>query len=171
MRKIIIALTTIITVAAVGMTTTFALNSMNDIKIEASEATAIPEIKITEKQSAQTNEKTETVEIEKTATKDTTSSPTEEVPTVQKTETAEPNNEQTAPAEIICDYCGGADGHHYEDANGDGICDHYSGSHNGGYGTHHRYYSDENRDGICDNYGNGGYGQGGGYGHHGRHHR
>lgn len=171
MRKIIIMITTIITVAAVGMTTTFALNSMNDIKIEASEATAIPEIKITEKQSAQTNEKTETVEIEKTATKDTTSSPTEEVPTVQKTETAEPNNEQTAPAEIICDYCGGAYGHHYEDANGDGICDHYSGSHNGGYGTHHSYYSDENRDGICDNYGNGGYGQGGGYGHHGRHHR
>ena len=171
MRKIIIVITTIITVAAVGMTTTFALNSMNDIKIEASEATAIPEIKITEKQSAQTNEKTETVEIEKTATKDTTSSPTEEVPTVQKTETAEPNNEQTAPAEIICDYCGGDYGHHYEDANGDGICDHYSGSHNGGYGTHHRYYSDENRDGICDNYGNGGYGQGGGYGHHGRHHR
>ena len=77
MRKIIIVITTIITVAAVGMTTTFALNSMNDIKIEASEATAIPEIKITEKQSAQTNEKTETVEIEKTATKDTTSSPTE----------------------------------------------------------------------------------------------
>lgn len=170
MRKIIIVITTIITVAAVGMTTTFALNSMNDIKIEASEATAIPEIKIMEKQSAQTNEKTETVEIEKTVTKDTTSSPTEEVPTVQKTETAEPNNEQTAPAEIICDYCGGAYGHHYVDANGDGICDHYSGSHNGGYGNHHRYYTDENRDGICDNYGNGGYGQGRGNGHHARHH-
>ena len=163
MRKIIIALTTIITVAAVGTTTTLALNSMNDIKIEANEATDIPDINITEKQSAQTNEKT--------VSEDTTSLPTEEVPTVPKTEAAVPNTEQTAPAEIICDYCGGAYGHHYEDANGDGICDHYSGNHNGGYGTHHRYYADENGDGICDNHGNGGYGQGGGYGHHGRHHR
>ncbi len=100
-------------------------------------------------------------------------------------EPVEPESQQTASrgscayyvdenGDGICDHCTGSSGQgqcaYYVDENGDGVCDHCTGS--GGQGQC-AYYVDDNGDGVCDHCTGGSSGQQGGYGHHGGggHHR
>lgn len=178
MRKIIICIIAVIAVSLIGTTTILAANMGNDETVRVTETTEIPLIKSAEKITVkQESNKTEAANKEQvreeTKAETTVTTDTDTMPTTQtKTQTQNTTQAETP----ICEYCGYAHGHYFEDSNGDGICDHYNGSthhyHENGY--HCQGYVDADNDGICDRYGNSnGYGQGHhqGNGHHRGHHR
>lgn len=165
MKKTMIAITAITAIIAAGTTTTFALSLGNDDNISVKGTTSIPEIKNIENPATMNASKTDAEETYENAEAVVNANTATEAAAQTKSAAQTVKNE--VPDEVICEYCGGAYAHHYEDADGDGICDHYSEYHNEAYGSHHRNFTDTNGDGICDNYGTGGYGQG--RGHHGRH--
>lgn len=176
MRKTIICVIAVIAISLIGTTTILAANMGNDETVRIAETTEIPLIKSTEKITVkQESNKTEAANNEEVKEETSKTTNTETKPTTQtKTQTQNTTQAETP----ICEYCGYAHDHYFEDSNGDGICDHYNGS------THHydengyrcRGYVDADNDGICDRYGNNnnnGYGQGHhqGNGHRRGHHR
>ena len=179
MRKIIICIIAVIAVSLIGTTTILAANMRNDEAIRFTETTEIPVIKSTDKITV----KQESNKIE-AANKEEVNEETKEVKSVitetnkKATIETKTQTQKTTQAETpICEYCGYAHGHYFEDLNGDGICDHYNGSlhHYDENSYHCQGYADADNDGICDRYGNNnnGYGQGHpqGNGHRRGHHR
>lgn len=168
MRKTIICIIAVIAVSLIGTTTILAANISNDDAFRITETTEIPLIRGTERITVkQESNKTEATNKEETS-KTTDTKP-------EATAETKAQLQNTIQAETpICEYCGSAHGHYYEDLNGDGICDHYNGNahHYDENGYHCQGYVDADNDGICDRYGDYSYGQrhhqGNGYrrGHH-----
>lgn len=162
MRKIIISVIATTTVLLVGTTTILASDLVNKESLKVTKTTAIPNIK-------QADKNTSALKSENTKTTSNNTSENNAEPEAADTNTAPTNNfspqKTTETNPTLCEYCGNAHDHSYEDLNGDGICDHYNTQHhqNNTNRQHHRQnYTDGNNNGICDHYENGenGYWQG-----------